>query len=245
MRMQIYTLGLVCTLVTFGAHSAELNQTVQSFQQAKKLIYSHVFHDHRETLYCGVPYSTDRVPQLPAGLTTESYQSRHHRIEMEHIVASSEFGRQFGEYREGHPKCVSSKGKAYKGRKCAEKTNPDFRLLHADAHNLYPAIGSVNATRRDYRFSEIAKSGTVRFGSCDFKVSDDRKVEPPARAKGIVARAHLYFDLYPQFKLSRSQRQLFTAWDNTYPATSFECTRNNRIAAFQGNTNPFVDRWCR
>ena len=76
-----------------------------------------------------------------------SHVKRVNRAETEHIVPAENFGRTFSEWREGHPLCVHSDGNPYKGRKCAELANAEFGQMEADMHNLYPAIGSVNAAR--------------------------------------------------------------------------------------------------
>lgn len=39
---------------------------------------------------------------------------------------------------------------------------------------------------------------------------------------------------------SRQQHQLFTAWANLDPVDEWELERNRRIAAIQGNGNPYV-----
>lgn len=48
--------------------------------------------------------------------------------------------------------CITNKGKAYKGRKCANKANAEYRYMQADMHNLFLAIGAVNAMRSNYNF---------------------------------------------------------------------------------------------
>ena len=84
-------------------------------------------------------------------------------------MPAENFGRAFKEWREGDSLCVSSKGKPYKGRKCANKVNHEYRLMQADGYNLFAAISSVNAYRSNYNFQMM--SGTKSdFGSCDFHV---------------------------------------------------------------------------
>jgi deoxyribonuclease-1 len=81
---------------------------------------------------------------------------RSKRIELEHVVPAESFGRAFSEWwRGGHPECVSSKGKAFKGCNCASKMNQVYRLMQADLYNLYPAIGAVNALRSNYNFTML------------------------------------------------------------------------------------------
>ena len=128
-------------------------------------------------------------------------------------MPAENFGRAFAEWREGSPQCVNAKtGKLYKGRKCDE-TNPEFQRMESDLHNLAPAIGAVNAARKNYRFGMVPEGVQSAFGeSCNFKIHD-RTVEPPDSVKGLVARTHLYMAAtYPKrFRLSRQQQQLFEA----------------------------------
>ncbi|MBO4317432.1 MAG: endonuclease [Mailhella sp.] len=72
-----------------------------------------------------------------------------------------------------------------------------------------------------------------------------KRVDPPERARGIIARAYLYFEQrYARYNMSRQQRRLMETWDAAYPVTEWECLRNRRIKAIQGNGNPFVERVC-
>lgn len=219
------------------------NKTIESFSKSKKLLMSNVYHDHRITFYCQASFDSQKDITLPEGFNTDKYIKRAKRVEFEHVVPAENFGRTFIEWREGHTDCVNTKGKAYKGRKCANKTNKEYRYMQADMHNLFPAIGAVNAMRSNYNFQILPdqKSG---FGSCDFRV-DNRKAEPPEQSRGRIARAYLYMEeAYPRYKMSKSQRQLMNAWSNSYPISEWECVRNERIKVLQGNTNPIIDSLC-
>ncbi|WP_409439113.1 endonuclease [Psychromonas sp. GE-S-Ul-11] len=104
------------------------------------------------------------------------------RVEWEHVVPAENFGRTFIEWREGDKQCVTSKGKAYKGRKCANRVNDEYKYMKADMHNLFPAIWAVNAMRSNYNFQLLpqVESG---FGSCLMKVNN-KKAEPPVESRG-------------------------------------------------------------
>ena len=127
----------------------------------------------------------------PQGFTADKHQKRSSRVEWEHVVPAENFGRAFPEWREGHALCVDRKGKAFKGRACAEKVNADYRRMQADMYNLYPAIGSVNAVRSNKNFQMLGPDVPSAFGSCPMKISGN-KVEPPERARGQIARSSLY-----------------------------------------------------
>ena len=60
---------------------------------------------------------------------------------------------------------MDKKGKVFKGRKCVEKVNREYRLMQSDMYNLYPAIGAVNALRQNYNF-QMLPGEEPDFGSC-------------------------------------------------------------------------------
>jgi deoxyribonuclease-1 len=132
---------LVATLTSIPALAA--NQEIQSFSKAKKILEKQVYNNHRTTLYCGATFDANKKVTPPQGFTTTKYVKRSKKIEWEHVVAAENFGRIFSEWRDGHKQCINSKGKAFKGRKCAEKINTEYRHMQSDMFNLYPAIGAV------------------------------------------------------------------------------------------------------
>jgi deoxyribonuclease-1 len=84
--------------------------------------------------------------------------------------------------------------------------------MQADMHNLFPAIGAVNAKRSNYNFT-LLPSAQSDFGACDMRI-EGRKAQPPEWARGRIARSYLYMDQsYPKYSMSKPQRQLMSAWD--------------------------------
>lgn len=220
------------------------NTEIESFTKAKRLLEREVYFDHRVTLYCGAAFDARKNVTLPEGFTTPQHAKRARRVEWEHVVPAENFGRAFVEWREGADVCVDNKGKAFKGRKCAEKANAAFRYMQADLYNLYPAIGAVNAMRSNYRYSMLPGSPAT-FGTCSMKI-DGRRAEPPEAARGTIARTVLYMaDAYRGvYRLSNQDRRLMEAWDRQYPVDAWECTRARRIEAIQGNPNERVKEAC-
>jgi len=220
------------------------NTKNDSFNKAKRALSQEVYFDNRVTLYCAAPYDAHGNIHLPEGFVASQHPGRALRVEWEHIVPAENFGRSFREWREGHPLCVDKGKKPFKGRNCAEKLSKEFRRMHADMHNLAPAIGAVNAARKNYNFALLPEADSA-FGSCAFKIQDN-KVEPPERARGLIARTYLYMQAaYPRYAMGRPQRQLMEAWDKTYPPDAWECTRARRIEAIQGNPNPITQTRCK
>ena len=220
------------------------NTTIDSFTQSKKYLEKDIYFDHRTTIYCGAEFNAKKEIKLPAGFTSPKYGSRSQKLEWEHVVPAENFGRTFPEWRDGHPSCVDKKGQPFKGRKCAELASRDYRLMQADMYNLYPAIGSVNALRQNYNFTQFQSDTPSSFGSCLMKIQD-KKAEPPAPARGVIARTYLYFEgAYRRYRMSDAQRKLMNAWDKTYPLEDWECERACRIQQIQKNTNKVLKTKC-
>ena len=129
----------------------------QTYADAKRMLYNDVYRtdDERVTIYCGFKFDAHRRIKLPDGFVIAAYPDRANRAETEHVVPCENFGRAFPEWREGSPLCVDTCGNPFKGRKCAELANEEFRQMEADLHNLYPSVGSVNAARKNYNFEEL------------------------------------------------------------------------------------------
>lgn len=224
--------------------SANGNTSNQSFNKAKKILEREVYPENRVTFYCQAKFDANKNVIWPEGFSSGTYQSRAKRVEWEHIVPAENFGRTFAEWRDGHTECVDSKGESFKGRKCAEKMNTEYRFMQSDMFNLVPAIGSVNALRQNYNFAQLSSGEQSDFGSCPMKVSN-RKVEPPEYTRGAIARTYMYMEsVYPRYKMSKQQRQLMSAWDKEYPVTEWECDRTAKIAELQGNGNMIVGVRC-
>ena len=234
---------IILLSLIFASNSFAIgNTTNDSFSHAKKML-SHVYADHRITFYCGAEYDAQGNVTLPDGFITPKHEKRADKIEWEHALPAENFGQTFVEWREGAPECVDNRSKAFKGRKCAEKVNAEYRMMQADMYNLYPAIGAVNAMRSNFNYQMLAGEPST-FGSCEMKIAD-RKAEPPARARGQIARTYFYMqDSYSRYHMSSQQEQLMKAWDKQYPVDKWECTRAKRIEKLQGNENKFVKEPC-
>ena len=159
-----------------------------SFAQSKRLLLQYVYFDHAITFYCKALFDEYSKLSLPEGFVSAQYQERAKKLEWEHIVPAEAFGRSLPEWREGHPQCVTSRGKAYKGKRCAIKANSTYHQMYTDMHNLVPAISAENALRNNYPFSLLPDLES-RFGSCPMKVKQ-KKAEPPEWTRGAIARTH-------------------------------------------------------
>ena len=235
---------IICLVLLISVFAyAGGNTTNDSFSKAKKLLLNQVYYDHRETFYCGCPFTMKKkvIFQKDQFSPAVKYRKRADRIEWEHVVPAKSFGQSFREWRDGDPACVDKKGKPFKSRNCAEKVNMEYRYMHADMYNLVPAIGQVNALRSNYSYAMIPGEPR-RFGPCDMEI-ENKKAEPKPEIRGDIARIYFYMDdAYPgRGVISKKNRKLFQAWDKEDPVDDWERERCRRIEAIQGNHNKFVE----
>ena len=244
----ILTVLISASGVVIGADDVQTgNTTNDSFNKSKKLLEKVIYkeQEHRIDIYCGCKYDEKKeVDFTSCGYRPERDNKRAHRIEWEHVVPAEAFGQSFREWREGHPDCVDSKGRSFKGRKCAEKVNHEFRRMQADMYNLYPAVGEINGLRSNYSMAMIPGKN-YRFGECRTKI-EDRKIEPRPEVRGEIARTYFYMErAYPGHGIiSGKNEKLFQVWDKADPVNEQECERASRIAKIQGNINMVVDQAC-
>ncbi|ANU35304.1 endonuclease [Vibrio scophthalmi] len=235
---------LSCLLLALAASNV-VAAPPSSFSAAKReavSIYKDLERDldYATSFYCGCDIKWQGrkgVPDLEGcgyQIRKQTQKVRATRIEWEHVVPAWQFGHQMQCWQKG-------------GRKeCSKKKYPQFRQMEADLHNLTPAIGEVNGDRSNFNFSQWNGVNGVTYGSCEMQVNfKQRKVMPPARARGSIARTYLYMSQEYSFDLSKQQRNLMQAWNKQYPAEKWECERDKHIAKVQGNHNPFVVEACR
>jgi deoxyribonuclease-1 len=226
---------LFAPLLTLLLSPYAVSAPPSSFSKAKREAVK-IYHDHPVSFYCGCEIKWQGkkgTPQLEAcGYQVRKQQRRASRIEWEHVVPAWQFGHQRQCWQNG-------------GRKNCSKNDKPFRLMEADLHNLTPAIGEVNGDRSNYNFSQWNGIDGVSYGACEMQVNfKQRRVMPPARARGAIARTYLYMAQQYGFRLSKQQQNLMQAWNNSYPVSTWECTRDARISKVQGNHNPFVAEQC-
>ena len=234
---------ILITLILLSYQAFPQNTQITSFSKSKKLLLK-VYKDNPFTLYCGCTFKGKKPNLSSCGYIPKKDKKRANRIEWEHVVPAHAFGRSFSEWRKGHPKCVSKKGKKFKGRKCAQKMNEEYRRMQADMFNLYPAIGEVNGRRSNYSMA-IIKGEKREFGKCEVEIKS-RKVEPKESIRGEIARTYLYMNsVYPgRGIISKKNRKLFDAWNKSDPVDEWECERAKRIENIQGNRNEVVLNDC-
>ena len=235
---------------------------VERFATAKRIARNVIYAGHRTTLYCACAYthrgtSGGRIEPKACGYEVRKSRTRGARLEWEHIMPASFFGRDLPCWREGHRICVNSKGKPYRGRKCCAKVDRTFERMESDLHNLAPSVGELNGDRSNLPYGEVEKKQEQEkergdYGDCDFKIGKPasgfavtdpraRKVTEPADAvKGDVARVWLYMIEAYDLEVRAAARAALMDWSETDPPDKWEVERDKRIEAEQGNSNPFV-----
>jgi deoxyribonuclease-1 len=120
----------------------------------------------------------------------------------------------------------------------------------SDLHHLITADGAVNKFRNKNTFADLGQQGDdgrhrlpVYVPSGGWK--KDGHFEP-ARGKGLVARATLYFIVaHPNYistdVYSSEQIETLIAWSKAEEPSDYEKHRNQTIYEVQGNRNPFID----
>lgn len=226
----------------------EWNTSNDSFSKAKKTLLHDIYNNQWKTIYCWCDFKW-----LNVDLKSCWYQwihtwmkDRSKKVEFEHVVPAENFWKAFVEWREWNKDCVDSKWKAFKWRKCAEKTNEEYRLMQADMYNLYPSVWEVNALRSNLDHWMIAWKNYQTFWSCWFKYSkEEKKVEPTNETKWLIARTYLYMNAsYSKKLLSDQNLKLYEAWDKQFPVTKFECQRYIKIKKIQWNENVILKDRC-
>lgn len=228
----IFFIVLIFSFITAAvSRSIKPDSRIDSFSKAKKILYTQIYKDlEKKTFYCGCSFKNKKsIDFSTCGFKPRKNVKRANRIEAEHIVPASLFGRTFKSWSEGDPKCVTRKGKKYKGRRCAKKVSREFRLMEADLFNLYPAIGEVNGDRSNYEFAEIPGEKRV-YGKCDVEI-EGKKIEPREEIRGDIARTYFYMmRTYPErVKISEDKLKMFREWDKLDPESEEEQKRNSII----------------
>jgi len=229
---------------------SSLFATNESFSHSKKELRK-IYRDHQTTIYCDCKYNyknkKNMIDKKSCGYVPRNKYTkkgklniRANRIEWEHVIPAENFGRQFSCWRDGDAQCVNSKGKHYKGRKCCTKVNKQYRIMQADMHNLFPAIGELNADRKNYRYDfELPFQG--QYGQCEFNVLfKQKRARVREEIRGVIARDYLYFHKRYKMKLSKQELRKYQDWNKRYPPDAWEIERNKRISKIQGNLNEFI-----
>jgi deoxyribonuclease-1 len=207
-----------------------------SFPEAKRVVCQ-LFSKHPKTLYCGCRYNAAHEINLSScHMSTANEKKRAHIVEIEHIVAADTLGHQLSCWKTA---ICEHHGKHYKGRKCCEKSNYQFREMESELYNLWPAVGLVNIARSNFSYGVVASDD--KFYGCDFKINKaSKEVEPANKVKGIVARATLFISDKYDIPLAENKRQLYLSWNKAFPPSKWEKEWALKVASIEGYSNPYI-----
>ena len=223
--------------------SFEGNQKIENYYVSKKILRD-IFQNNQYTFYCNCKYEYKKPIFKTCDYKPYKNFKRANRIEWEHIVPASRFGKKFESWKYGNLKCVKN-GKKFKGRKCARKISKKFRLMEADLYNLQPTIGEINQQRQNFKMS-IIPGEKRNYGKCDFEVQN-RFIEPSPNIRGDIARTYFYMaENYSNYiKLEKSELSLFSKWNEADPVDEWECKKSKLIQKSQKNLNKFLAKGCK
>ena len=224
------------------------SRPLSSFTSAKDVARNTIYKDHREDFYCGCPFKPSAsksggvIQPSACGYKPRSDPDRGKRLEWEHVMPAYFFGHTRTCWKTGHKTCVTKENKKYKGRACCAKVDKAFQQMEADLHNLVPAVGELNGNRSNTPFGMVAGEPRA-YGRCDFEIGGKPRVtEPRPSVRGDAARVWLYMSETYGIRLTEEKRSMFQDWSRVDPPDQWERLRDRRIAAAQGNRNPFVSQ---
>jgi len=231
---------LISASFIFSFSNDNFKHNINNFNAAKKVLTNEIYPTGN-TFYCGCKFNGKKIDIKECGYKSKgNWKLSKLNIQWEHVSAAQSWGQSFKEWRDGDPKCVTKKGKSYKGRRCAYK-NAKYKSMEADLHNLEPAISEVNQRRSNYTLTEMA--GEPReFGTCDIEIKS-KKAEPRDSVKGNVARSLFYMqDRYGIKIISNKQQKLYDVWNLQDPVDEEEKRLNCLKAKYQGNENKYIGK---
>jgi len=227
---------LIMSTALHAQDGRQSDPAAMTFREAKRFLMSEVHGPGEKDYYCGCDIRAEgrkwTVDWASCGFAPRRNAQRGERIEWEHVVPASEFGRQRACWREG-------------GRGNCSQHDPGFSAMEGDPYNLLPVVGEVNGDRGNLRYGMIAEDAGQGYGACGSRVDFKARVfMPRADARGDVARTYLYFRDRYGLKLSRQSEQLYAAWSSADPVDARECRRADVIARRTGVENRVLARAC-
>ena len=177
------SLLIFITILVVVSSGVTLAVQPATFEKAKIELRQKVYFDRNSAgdLYCGCPWqwmgrSGGRLDLQACGYQVRAQPTRAVRIEWEHVVPAWVLG---------HQRQCWQKG----GRKNCVSSDPVFRAMEADMHNLSPSVGEVNADRGNYRFGQLT-SRPYQYGTCPTRVDFKQRMAEPrdkARWRGSIS----------------------------------------------------------
>ena len=142
------------------------------------------------------------------------------RLKVDYIYSEKDLQRHFG--------CITS-------RQCSAKE--EYVRVTSDLHNMYPIERKMELERRGAIYGDLPEN--VKFGECGAQLSF-QTFDPPAHARGNIARAMLYMHEAYDLPLVGSL-PMYQRWNEDDPPDDAERKRNSAIFMKTNRRNPFID----
>ena len=223
--MKTIVLFTLCSLIISGnaiGDSRIGNMKIKNFSQAKRSYLPVIWRENAKTFYCGCTMTGKSINADSCGYKPKKANRRAKFREWEHIVPASRFGALIDQ-------CTGVRNR----RACLRRKSKIFNRMEADLHNIVPAIGELNAARRDFSFGIIAGESR-KYGRCDFE-KREKIIEPREAIRGNIARAYFHMsEAYPDYvRLSDDEKVMFDEWNKLDPVDSQEQKRSLKIDEMQ------------
>ncbi|MFV3073148.1 endonuclease [Niveispirillum fermenti] len=228
---------LVLFLGAFPAGGEQPARPLANFDKAKVVARDSIYADRRIDYYCSCSYTPKNasggvIDKASCGLVSSS--SIATRLDWEHVVPAWFFGNKRS--------CWAKVGckPGVEGRECCERTDPEFKQVEADLHNLVPSVALLNVVRSNHAYGMV-EGDPRKYGRCEFEIGGNpKRVEPPQSVRGDLARVWLYMiDTYG-VEVTEADLAVLKLWSLADPVDEWERLRDRRIEAAQGNFNPYV-----
>lgn len=205
-------------------------------------VYTDLYRNARREMYNYIDNKDDKVYCVYSGYTVDftygGTDSNPNPINAEHTVPQS-FYRPAGQDDSSEP-------------------------MRSDLHHLFPTYGNWNSVRSNHPFRDIDDERTTKWMYLDQERSSTpstdidlysefsslgfSRFEPREDHKGNVARAILYFytmyednDLVFRGIEDVGDVEELLSWHELDPVDQAELDRNDGIATYQGNKNPYIE----
>lgn len=143
-----------------------------------------------------------------------------------------------------------------------KSTFNDATPMHNDYHHLLPTDGYVNGKRSNWPYGEVGTISWIsqngsKLGSSKLNGYNGTVFEPIDEFKGDIARIYFYFATRYQSRIQGFNYDMYDGstykvfaepflsmllkWNQQDPVSQKEISRNNAVANYQGNRNPYVD----
>jgi deoxyribonuclease-1 len=196
----------------------------QTFYHAKKELRQ-IYKENRKTFYCGCEFDSEHNIDLSScGYKVFKNPLRAKRVEWEHIVPVSFFGKKLSCWPNG-------------GRQICSLSSDKFKKFESDLHNIVPSIGEINANRSNKMHGIV--TNPTKYGYCDFRINR-YFAQPRKDIQGDVARIWLYMIYKYDLTIPDHILKIYEQWNKDDPIDDHERWRNEQIIKIQGDSNIFI-----